>query len=352
MKHASLASRRGRTSCAALALMCVVTAVSPSLTSQEKPADPANAAAPSASSADVITVPDGKPVETKLTKDLSTAAAKVGDDVGLTVAHSVVQDGLVIIPEGTALSAKITAVRHAGRASRNGNVSFSVENVTLPEGETATLRPKPPPTAGQNLHHAAAAMGYMAVDSELPPGGGIVLLAVGGPLMLVWKGHEKVYYAGQTTTLYLHGPLTLKREAVLRMQPQPYKGPAQVFYKDLATFIHYKGEDRDMEFYCGRKYLGDVRPYGTLQLELNPGTYWFSAGKDGRLKLRLVVEADHQYYVKRDDQGLSIMDFDDDPSLLEEGPLRNNMDFTSATPEVTADLLAMPSSGDAAQSSH
>jgi hypothetical protein len=262
------------------------------------------------------------------------------------------QDGLVVIPKGAALSAKITSVRHAGRASRNGRVSFSVENAAFPGGETAALRPVPPPTAGQNLHHAAAAMGYMAVDSELPPGGGIVLLAVAGPLMLVWKGHEKVYYAGQTTTLYLHGPLNLNREAVLQMQPPAYQGPAEVFYTDLASFIDYKGEDLDMEFYCGRKYLGDIRPHGSVRLELNRGAYCLSAGKDGRLKLRLVVEADHQYYVERNAQGLSLKYFDDDPSLLEDGASRNNMDFTSASPEVTADLLAMPLSDDATQNSH
>jgi hypothetical protein len=352
VKHVSLRSRRSRASSAALVLMYVIAAPSP-LASQEKSADPANAAAaPLASSADVITVPDGKPVEAKLTKDLSTATAKVGDDVKLTVAHSVMQDGLVIIPKGAVFSARITSVHHARRASRNGSVSFSVENAALPGGETAALRPEPPPTTGQSLHHAAAAMGYMAVDSELPPGGGIVLLAVGGPFMLVWKGHEKVYYAGQTTTVYLHGPLNLKREAMLQIQPPPYRGPAQVVYKDLASFVHYRGEDLDMEFYCGRKYLGDVGPYGTLQLELNPGAYWLSVGKDGRIKLRLVVEPERQYYVKRDAQGLSLKNFDDDPSLLEDGPLRNHMDFTSAPPEVTADLLAMPPSSDGAQNSH
>ncbi len=352
MKHAGDSSRRNSTSFAALALICVV--AGPSLrASQDREAARAKAApGPPASSGDVIRVPDGKPVDTKLTKDLSTATAKVGDDVGLTVAHSFMQDGLVIIPKGTVLSAKITSVRHAGRASRNGNVSFSVEKAALPGGETAPLRPEPPPTPGQTLHHAAAAMGYMVVDSELPPGGGIALLAVGGPLMLVRKGDEQVFYAGKSITLYLRGPLNLSREAVLQMQPAPNHGPAQVFYKDLASFIHYKGDDLDMEFYCGRKYLGDVRPYGTLQLELNPREYWLSAGKGGRLKLRLVVEADHRYYVERNAQGLSLKYFDDDPSLLEDGPLRNNIDFTSASPEVIGDLMAVPLSDDAAQNRH
>jgi len=351
VKHVRRSSHR-RAPSAALALMCVATAASP-LASQQRNADPAYPAAASpASFADVITVPDGKPVDTKLTKDLSTATAKVGDDVGLTLAHSIMQDGLVIIPKGTVLSAKITSVRHAGRVSRNAKVSFSVENAALPGGETAAFRPRPPPTAGQNLHHAAAAMGYMAVDSELPPGAGIVLLAVGGPLMLVRKGHEQVFYAGKPTTLYLGGPLNLKRQAVLQMQPPAYQGPAEVFYTDLASFIDYKGEDLDMEFYCGRKYLGDIRPHGSVRLELNRGAYWLSAGKDGRLKLRLVVEADHQYYVERNAQGLSLKYFDDDPSLLEDGASRNNMDFTSASPEVTADLLAMPLSDDATQNSH
>jgi hypothetical protein len=343
VKHARLRSRRSRVSSAALMLICVV--MGPSfLASQEKNADSANAAAAPVSSADVITVPDGKSVAAKLKNDLTTATAKVGDDVELTVAHAVLQDDFVIIPKGTVLSGRITSVHRAGRASRNGSVSFSVDSVVLPDGEIAGLHPQPPATAGQNLRQGVETMGHIAMDPEFPPGGGIVLLAVGGPLLLFGKGHERVFYAGKIMTLYVHGPVSLKREAVLKVQPPPYKGPAQVFYKDLASFVHYKGEDLDMEFYCGRKYLGDVRPYGTLQLELNPGAYWLSAGKDGRLKLPLVVKADHRYYVERNAQGLSLKYFDDDPSLLEDGPLRNNMDFTSASPEVTADLLAMPPS--------
>jgi hypothetical protein len=329
--------------------MCAVTCPYP-LVSQEKTTDPANAAAaPPASSADVVTVPDGKPVETKLTKDLSTATAKVGDDVELTVAQGVLQDNLVIIPKGAVLSAKITSVRHAGRPLKDGRVRFSVENAVLPGGETAALRPEPPATAGQNLRGGVAAMGHVAVDPELPPGVGIVLLAA-SPVALFWKGHERTLYAGRITTLYLHGPLYLKRDEVLKVQPPPYKGPAQVFYQNRA---YTKEADASPQFYCGQMPLGKVIANQVLQLELSPGTYWLSAGNGGKEKLRLEVEADHRYYVERGAQGLFLKNFDDYPWLLDEdAPLRHRLDFTSASPEQTADLLALPLSHDAAQSSH
>jgi hypothetical protein len=329
--------------------MCVITGAFP-LASQERNTDPANAAAAApVVAADVITVPGGKPVKTKLAKDLSTASAKVGDELELTVAETVWQDDLVILPKGAVLTAKITAVQHAGRRSRNGNVSFSVEHAVFPGGEIAALRPQPPATGGQNFREGIKAVGQLAVDPELPPGFGLLLLPVGGPLVLFGKGHERTIYASQITTLYVHGPLSLKREAVLQMQPPVYKGPAQVFYVNRA---YTKDGDKHAEFYCGRRTLGAVIANQTLELELNPGAYWLSTGKDGEEKLLLEVEADHQYYVERGAQGLLLKSFDDNPRLLDQSPLKNFIDFTSASPEVTDELLAVPQSDGAAKSNY
>jgi hypothetical protein len=348
VKHVALASRRSTAPAAFFAMMCVVTGPFP-LAAQEQKADPAKAPATApATTADVITVPGGKPIQTKLAKDLSTASAKVGDELELTVAETVRQDDLVILPKGAVLTAKITAVQHAARRSRNGNVSFSVENAVFPGGEIAALRPQPPATAGQNFREGVKAVGQLAVYPEFPPGFGLLLLPVGGPLVLFGKGHERTIYASQITTLYVHGPLSLKREAVLQMQPPPYKGPAQVFYVNRA---YTKDGDKHAEFYCGRRTLGAVIANQILELELNPGTYWLSTGKDGEEKLRLEVEANHQYYVERGARGLVLKSFDGNPSLLDQAPLRNFLDFTSASPYVTDELLALPPSDGAAKSS-
>jgi hypothetical protein len=196
VKHASVSSRRSRASSAVLAVMGMVTGSS-ALVSQEKHIDPASAAPASlVASGDVITLPDGKPVRTKLTKSVSTAIVKVGDNLELAVAETVRQEGLVIIPKGAVLSARVTSVRHAHRGSRNGSVSFSVENAVLPGGEVVALRPTAPVIAGQTVQDNLKTMGHLAVDPEFPPGGGIVLLAVAGPIMLFAKGHESVFYAG------------------------------------------------------------------------------------------------------------------------------------------------------------
>jgi hypothetical protein len=246
VKHAALRSCRNKAPCAFLALMCVVTCPFP-LASQEKNADLAKTpATPTAEAADVIVVPDGKSVHTKLAKDLSTASAKVGDELELIIAETVRQDGLVIIPKGAVLTAKITAVQHAGRRSRNGNVRFSVENAVFPGGEVAALRPEPPATAGKNFREGVKAVGQLAVYPEFPPGFGLLLLPVGGPLVLFGKGHERTIYTSQITTLYVHGPLALKREAVLQIQPPPDKGPAEAHYLNRAGFAYprsVEGED-------------------------------------------------------------------------------------------------------------
>ncbi len=348
MKHTSLKFHRSRALSAALSLLCAITGPS-SLAAQEKNADAANAAAtPAVSSADVITVPDGKRVETKLTKNLSTATAKVGDDLELTVSETVRQDGLVIIPKGAVLSARITSVHHARRMARSGSVSFSVENAVFPGGEISALRPAPPATAGKKLRDGVKGVGSIAADPEFG-GFGILVVAFGGPIVLFEKGRERVFYAGESRTLYVHGPLYLKREAVLQMQPPPYQGPAQVFYKNRA---YTDAAELHTAFYCGQKYIGKVDANEIIEFELNPGTYWLSTGKDGEEELRLEVEANHQYYVERNAQGLVVKNFDDNPGLLDDGPLPRNRDFTSASPEVTTGLLAMPLSGDAAESSY
>ena len=346
-RHSNFGSRRSIAPVAVFALMCVVASPSP-VAYQEKNSDSTNAAAAPGSSGDVITVPDGKLVETKFTDGLSTATAKVGNEVKLTVTHAVLQDDLVIISKGTVLSARITSVRHPGRPLKDGRVRFSVENAVLPGGEIVALRPERPLTAGQNFRQGASGLAHLAVDPELPPGVGVVMVAI-SPVVLFWKGHERTFYAGEITTLYLHGPVSLKREAVLKVQPPQYIGPAQVFYSNRA---YTKEADAHTEFYCGRKYLENVDANQSRLLELNPGAYWLSAGKDGKEKVLVKVEADHQYYVERNAQGLFIKHFDDNPTLLENGPLLKNSDFTSASPDVTADLLAMPPSVDAAQGSH
>jgi hypothetical protein len=230
--------------------MCVVSGASP-LASQEKNADPAKTPVTSTvEAADVITVPDGKPVQTKLAKDLSTASAKVGDELELIIAETVRQDGLVIIRKGAVLTAKITAVQHAGRRSRNGNVRFSVENAVFPGGEVAALRPEPPATAGKNFREGVKAVGQLAVYPEFPPGFGLLLLPVGGPLVLFGKGHERTIYASQITTLYVHGPLALKREAVLQIQPPPDKGPAEALYLNRAGFAYPRSFEGEVSTSC------------------------------------------------------------------------------------------------------
>jgi hypothetical protein len=293
-------------------------------------------------------VPDGTPVAARLSQQLASATAKVGDDVELTVARPVWQeDGSIIIPKDTELSGRVTSVRHAGRMSRYGSVTFTVDKVVFPGGETASLREAASNEgAGKKFREAADNTARIAVDPGLN-GMGLPLLAIFGPVLLVEKGHERVYHKGSTTTLYIHGPIYLQREAVLKIQPPPYEGPARVFYANRGG-----GEAAfHRQFYCGRVYLGEVTVGETFQLELNPGAYWFSVGQKGE-KVRLEVQADHQYYVEREIHGLVIKDLHANQGWLDGHREPLDKDFTTASSETTAELMAEGPSVNAAHGVH
>jgi hypothetical protein len=322
----------------ALVLLCSAIVAAP-LLAQEKLDNQANEpAAPPAKSADLITVPDGMPVQTKLTQQISSATAKVGDAVELTVAKSVrVEDGLVIIPKGTVFSGRVTEVVHARRGSRYGSVTFTVEKFVFPGGESAALGElAPKESAGKKVRTAASVTAHVALDPEFDFMG-LPMMAIFGPVLLVEKGHETVYYPRSITTLHIHGPVYLQREAVLNMQLPPYEGPAQVTYGNRG------GEEAafNREFYCGQIHLGDIPVNGTVRFELNPGAYWLSVGTKGE-KVRLEVQANHQYYVERGSHGLVIKDFRANQDWLDSLGPPFDIDFTVANPQTAAALTAEP----------
>lgn len=333
---------------------------------QEKDAPPQAAVTPP----DSITVPDGTPLNLQLVSDLSSGTAKVGDTVKLTIPYPLRIDGLVVVPRGTALSGTVMQVSHPHRPSRNGQVKMAVEKLVLPNGEIVALRPS---------KSASGKPGRMAPRSEpgdLGVGTGLLAAAIDPitaaivlPLALITKGHELVYPAGTRTTVYFNGPVNLDRAALLKLQPPPYKGPAQVFFNDIG------GGSLDALF-CGDVRVGShgvsFGPLAPLRLELNPGTYSFTARLDfsdhvmhhkankkleqriakaeleSKLKakpLQLEVHEDHQYWIQRERRGLFVKDIQQHQAEFEilEGTWRvTDKDFTSLPPKDSCPQVARP----------
>ncbi len=320
---------------------------------QEKVAPPQAAAAPS----DSITVPDGTPLTLQLVSELSSATAKLGDTVQFTTPYPLRINGMVVVPKGTALSCTVVQVSRPHRPSKNGQVSVSVEKLVLPNGEIVALR---------LVKSASGKPGSMAMQQK-SDGLGLLWLAapidpaawIGIAISPFVKGHEQVYPAGTRSLVYFNGPVNLDRAALLKLQPPPYKGPAQVFFNDLNAFAdpapYMVTEVLFTDFsapairFCGQVRAGDLSV--PLRLKLNPGTYSFIVDLTGRVirgkaqPVQLEVHEDHQYWIQRERGKLFVNDVQQHQTEFEivQSALRMiDKDFTSLPPKDSCPQVARP----------
>lgn len=86
-----------------------------------------------------ITVPAGTKVPLVLKQGISTKNAKAGDHVYLQTNFPLVQDGRMVIPEGTYVQGEITNVQRAGRVKGRAEVMMHFSTLIFPNGYTVTL---------------------------------------------------------------------------------------------------------------------------------------------------------------------------------------------------------------------
>jgi hypothetical protein len=86
-----------------------------------------------------ITVPAGTKVPLVLKQGISTKNAKVGDHVYLQTNFPYVQDGRMVIPEGTYVQGEITNVNRAGRVKGRAEVMMHFSTLIFPNGYTVSL---------------------------------------------------------------------------------------------------------------------------------------------------------------------------------------------------------------------
>src|SRR5438270_11057497 len=86
-----------------------------------------------------IIVPTGTKIPLVLKQGISTKNAKVGDHVYLRTNFPYVQDGRMVIPEGTYVQGEITSVNRAGRVKGRAEVMMHFSTLIFPNGYTVSL---------------------------------------------------------------------------------------------------------------------------------------------------------------------------------------------------------------------
>lgn len=138
---------------------------------------------------------DGTPVRVRLNRNLSSAEARVGDQVDFDVVEDILANGVVIIQRGSKVLGTITDAAPKARMGKAGRLTVSIDYARSVLGEKIALR-----AVKENREGADSA------DANILDAATSIVTA---PLSLFMKGKDTTIPKGTDVTAYVHGDVRL-----------------------------------------------------------------------------------------------------------------------------------------------
>jgi hypothetical protein len=138
---------------------------------------------------------DGTPVRLRLTRSLSSAHAKTGDEIDFDVMDDVTIAGKTIMPRFTKAMGVITEAEHKKWAGRGGKLNFALQYVRLEDGTKVALRAVSDNKGGG---HVGLMTAGMVATVALTAG-------FSAPLFLFIHGKDALVPQGTELTAYVDG---------------------------------------------------------------------------------------------------------------------------------------------------
>lgn len=139
-----------------------------------------------------IVLKEGTPVILKLTKQISSQEAQVGDTIHLAVARDVKVEGYIAIAVNAGATGEITVAEPTGMGGQKGRVGFTIFDTTAVDGTTVMLR--------MSLTRAGQGKEALAL------GGGFLLC----PLLFLKRGEQATFPVGTEVKAYVENDTVVK----------------------------------------------------------------------------------------------------------------------------------------------
>lgn len=222
----------------ALALSCSLVAAQ-----QPQAAAPANStpvaqAAPSGPPPP-HTLLDGTPVKIRLSQSISSAEAKVGQEVPFEVVEDVKVDDTVVLPKGSSAIANVTEAEHKKSMGRAGKLNISISYARLSDNEKVALRAVKETKGGG---HVGAMTGAMVATS--------IVFFPAAPLFLFIHGKDITIPQGTEITAFVDGDMHLDMAHFGSAQPTAAgasSAPAPPVQATLAIASNPAGADIEVD---------------------------------------------------------------------------------------------------------
>lgn len=160
---------------------------------------PAPAPSPSPSSLPPAhTLLDGTPVKLRLSQTISSADARVGQEIPFEVIEDVTVDSVTVIPKGATAIATVTEADHKKSMGRAGRLNISISYARLADQEKAALRAVKDSKGGG---HVGAMTGAIVATS--------IVFFPAAPLFLFIHGKDVTIPQGTEITAFVEGDMHL-----------------------------------------------------------------------------------------------------------------------------------------------
>jgi hypothetical protein len=167
-----------------------------------------------------VTIPAGTTLRLELTSAVASDSSKVEDAVRAELRQPIAIDGRDVLPAGTDLTGRVTAVQRAGRVKGRARVAFRFDSMRVQDDNyeinTAGIARQAQATRGEDATKIAVGAGAGAAIGALLGGGdgavkGAAIGGAGGTgVVLATRGREVRLGPGASVNTRLTSPLVLR----------------------------------------------------------------------------------------------------------------------------------------------
>lgn len=206
---------------------------------------------------------DGTPIKLRITRNLSSADAKVGETVDFEVLEDVKIGETTVISRGGIAWATVTEAEPKRRMGRGGKLNVNIDSVRLASGEKAALRAAKDSQGGG---HVGAMTGAIVATS--------IVFFPAAPLFLLMKGKDITIPKGTEITAYINGDIELDpAKFAAGGAPKSLAGnnpPASSAVATNDASVTIKSVPEGAEITIDEKFVGNTP--STLRLKLGDHT--------------------------------------------------------------------------------
>lgn len=164
-----------------------------------------------------LVLQDATPIKMRLSENLSSETARVGDNVSFEVLDDIMVGDLIVIKQGATAIATITEAQAKRRMGRGGKLDVNIDYVRTVAGDKVALRAVRENTGGSKS--GAMTAGIVATSIVFFPA---------APFFLFMKGKEVTIPKGTEITSYVHSDVRLDEARLRASAPNAGTAPAMM----------------------------------------------------------------------------------------------------------------------------